>query len=242
MRSYHPLAALIATLTGLLVASGEAHPSGRWQWPVDGRVTERFRTSGNPFAAGQHRGVDIAARPGTPVRAACAGRVTFAGRLPQGRSGVTIACGDLAATHLGLGGTTARRGETVRAGETIGRAAGGHMQLGAREREDRFGYLDPLRLLEQDPPPLGAAPARREPRERPRGARPSAAPRAGRGYAVAPRSESVDAVAPARTPAVSPLAFAGLAVLLAALPGGGLVAGRRRRARSAAARAAATAR
>jgi hypothetical protein len=221
MRSYHLLAALLATLTALLIAPGEARSTERWQWPVGGEVVRGFSTTENRFAAGQHRGIDIATRPGAGVRAACPGRVTFAGRLPGGARGVTIACGDLAATHLGLATTRVRRGATARAGETIGTAATDHVQLGARRHADRFGYLDPLRLLAPDPPPLGAAPARGRPR--------------GEGPRAETRAESAGATAP-ETRAVSPLAFAGVALLLAALPAGGLAAGRRRRARSAATR------
>ena len=48
--------------------------------PVHGAIARGFDYAGDPFARGHHRGVDLAAGPGTPVRAACPGRVTFAGR------------------------------------------------------------------------------------------------------------------------------------------------------------------
>jgi len=53
-------------------------------WPTEGQVTSRFGPRTSPFT-GQpqhHTGVDIAAPPGTPVRAPAAGVVTFAGPLP----------------------------------------------------------------------------------------------------------------------------------------------------------------
>ena len=53
-------------------------------WPTEGQVTSRFGPRTSPFT-GQpqhHTGVDIAAPPGTPVRAPAAGIVTFAGPLP----------------------------------------------------------------------------------------------------------------------------------------------------------------
>ena len=42
--------------------------------PVPGDVARGFSYAGDPFAAGHHRGVDLAARAGEPVRAACGGR------------------------------------------------------------------------------------------------------------------------------------------------------------------------
>ena len=46
--------------------------------PLEGRVVRGFDAPPSPYAAG-HRGVDLAARAGSAVRAAAAGRVYFAG-------------------------------------------------------------------------------------------------------------------------------------------------------------------
>ena len=56
--------------------------------PVPGEVVRAFAYAGDPFARGHHRGLDLAAAPGAPVRAACSGRVTFAGRA--GASGRAV--------------------------------------------------------------------------------------------------------------------------------------------------------
>ena len=64
--------------------------AGRWQRPVAGPLARPFDYGGDPFAAGRHRGVDFAVRPGEPVRSACAGRVVFAGTA--GASGPTVRC------------------------------------------------------------------------------------------------------------------------------------------------------
>ena len=54
-------------------------------WPVAGRITSSFGWRRDPFGSGRqefHNGIDIAARMGTPVRAAMGGRVSAAGFDP----------------------------------------------------------------------------------------------------------------------------------------------------------------
>ena len=107
-----------------------------WIRPVDGPVTRAFSVSADRFAAGQHRGVDLAAAPGAPVRAACDGRVSFAGRVPRGGRTVSVRCGSLVATHQHLGSMAVARGQVVTAGAPIGRSGRArqrpHVHLGAR--------------------------------------------------------------------------------------------------------------
>src|SRR4051812_5455832 len=71
--------ALCAAALVLLVAAPNVRAA--WQPPVDGDVLRRFATGPDPYARGQHRGVDLAAAPGATVRAACPGRVRFAGAV-----------------------------------------------------------------------------------------------------------------------------------------------------------------
>ncbi len=161
----------------LALAAAPAAASERWRWPLRGDVVTPFHLAPSRFAAGQHRGIDIAAPAGASVRSACGGIVRFAGRLPGRGLGVSVACGALVATYLELGRTSVTRGARVAAGERIGTVAASHLQLGARRVGDPFGYVDPLTLLaEQRPPPLGGAPRPRGPRMRGR-PRPRAAPR-----------------------------------------------------------------
>lgn len=144
-----------------------------WLWPVRGRVVRRFFVVGNRFARGQHRGVSIAAAPGVAVRAPCGGQVLFAGRVPDSGPTVTVGCGRLNATLTRLGAVRVRRGAWLAPGEGVGSAgAAAAVQLGARVRAIRDGYLDPLTLLRADPPPplppLGPAPRSRPRSEPPR--------------------------------------------------------------------------
>ncbi|WSA40932.1 M23 family metallopeptidase [Streptomyces sp. NBC_01808] len=128
-------------------------------WPVDGGprgrpVVERgFEAPRSPYGPG-HRGVDLRAAAGQPVRAAAAGRVSFAGRV-AGR-------GVLAVDHPGTGRPPLRttyepvvpaviKGERVGKGQVIGHLQGGGyhcasacLHWGLRRGPD---YLDPLSLL-----------------------------------------------------------------------------------------------
>ena len=92
--------------------------------------------------------MDLAARPGEPVRAAVAGTVAFAGSV-AGR-GVVEHRPRSVPDHVRAGATRgSRAGQRVGLGETIGRvAAGGHcdgcLHWGLRRGET---YLDPLLLI-----------------------------------------------------------------------------------------------
>ena len=81
------------TLVVVLLAVGATEARGTpggWTWPVEGRViTPYSNDNSQPYAGGMHRGIDIAAPVGTPVRAAHGGEVTYAG--PLGSAGLTVA-------------------------------------------------------------------------------------------------------------------------------------------------------
>jgi Peptidase family M23 len=202
--------------------------------PVDGEVTRGF-DPGLPYEGGRHRGVDLAAAPGTPVRAACGGPVAFAGRI-GGTGIVTLRCGSWRVTHMPLATITAR-GHVAR-GAPVGTVAASSvhhgLHLGVRRHGTRFGYVDPLRFLARRSPPV---PLGRGPRGRARGPRPAPRlvrpPRAARPRS-APRLVRPPRAAPrlvGRPRPSSPLApwpaWAGLALVLA---GAGLRVRARRRA------------
>src|SRR3954469_18735929 len=156
-------ASLFALLVPRPAGAAPSLRDHRWRWPVEGAVVGRFAYARSaPFTAGARRGIDIAAAPGAAVRSACRGRVSFAGAVPGGRGlGVTVRCGALVATHLGLARLAVRRGRRVAAGvrPRPGRAAragrggrrvaagarggavgpAGTVRLGARRSDDRFG-------------------------------------------------------------------------------------------------------
>jgi len=140
---------------------------------VRGLLVSRFAVGPDRFAPGQRRGIVIAARAGAPVRAACAGTVSFAGFVGDNGLTVAVACGALTATYVHLGSLRVRRGAAVAREERIGsvglsgrpRGAMPQVGLGARLRGGDREYVDPLRLLgEPDAArpgaPVGPPPAR----------------------------------------------------------------------------------
>jgi hypothetical protein len=157
---------VMAVVLGLIAA-----PAHAWRRPLPGPVLRGFAYSeAEPFAAGQHRGADFAGAPGAVVRAACSGRVAYAGR-----GVVTLRCGPWRVTHLPLATLTVHAGARVREGARLGTPAASAehagLHLGVRRAGDRFAYVDPLALLGPEMPrvgPPGVAPRRVSPPAHPR--------------------------------------------------------------------------
>jgi hypothetical protein len=149
MRRLVLLPALLAFLVG-------AVPALAWTWPVAGPVLQPFALEGNPYAAGQHRGIDVAADDGAPVLAPAGGTVTFAGTVPTGGRTVTIKTSDgFAVTLLHLGAIVVAEGDAVAEGAQVGVAGWSgdaehqapSVHLGVRIAADASAYVDPLLLL-----------------------------------------------------------------------------------------------
>jgi hypothetical protein len=208
---------LICTLAaGLHFLSSDVLAAGGWTWPVRGPVITAYRNGSDPYAAGQHRGIDIGAPTGTRVVAAVGGTVTFSGVV--GSSGLTVAertaDGRFDLSYLHLSSVAVHRGDSLPAGAVIGAvgtsgrrsAAAPHLHFGVREAGRRTAYRDPLDFLA--PPPAGNAP---EPAPAPTPApvvQPAAAGRApGPAPAPAPARPGLPRVPlalPGRSPSASP--------------------------------------
>jgi hypothetical protein len=141
----------------LTIALVFAPAAGAWTWPADGPVLQPFsfdRTQ--PYAAGQHRGLDIGGDPGASVLAPAAGVVTFAGSVPTSGKSITIETADgydVTLTHLGS--ITVQKGATVAEGDGVGtigpsgdpEVSEPYVHLGIRLDADEQGYLDPAGFL-----------------------------------------------------------------------------------------------
>lgn len=127
--------------------------AGRLAWPVSGRVTSRFGTRIHPQfkTKSMHTGIDIAAPSGTPVKAAAAGEVLFAGWL-RGYGQIVILDhgGSLTTVYAHLSRMGVREGQRVSAGYIIGNvgstgvATGPHLHFEVR---DGGNAKDPLHFL-----------------------------------------------------------------------------------------------
>jgi len=125
----------------------------RLVWPVEGKVTSRFGPRG--FFHVQHRGVDIKAPKGTPVRAAAAGTVAFSGRQSSYGRVIKIDHPNGLRTIYAHNSTNfVKAGQRVKAGAIIaavgqtGRATTNHLHFEVRRHDVA---RDPLPLLRSEP-------------------------------------------------------------------------------------------
>jgi hypothetical protein len=208
-----PITATAALLAALLLAPADAHATAPWTWPVQGEVVTPFRNGADPYAAGQHRGVDIAAPVGARVVAAAPGTITFAGTV--GSSGLTVAertaDGSYVLSYLHLASVTVRRGDTVAAGDALGAVGTSgrrsterpHLHFGVRESGDRHAYVDPLRFL-APPTQAPGAPQPPAPVGVPVTPPPATAPVTGLAADAAPAPSAAPAPAPVPSGAPAP--------------------------------------
>lgn len=145
---------VLLVLPLLLVAaagrgSAAADPVGVWPLSPRPDVVGDFDPPSSTWGAG-HRGVDLAGRPGQPVRSALPGRISFTGAV-AGRPVVTVSHGGTRTTYEPVS-TVLPRGTRVGAGSVIGTlgVVGSHcfpaacLHWGWLRGET---YLDPLRLV-----------------------------------------------------------------------------------------------
>jgi hypothetical protein len=183
---------MLAAAVIVLVAFGaRAAPAGAnaegWTWPLAGPViTPYLNDNSRPYAAGMHRGIDIAAAVGTKVVSAHAGSVTYAGSL--GSSGLTVAVatsdGAYVTSYLHLSRISVKRGDALEAGGEVGgvgttgtrSATEPHLHFGVRRADEPDSYVDPQSLLPTPTPPQRAVPQASVPARLPVRAGPASAP------------------------------------------------------------------
>jgi hypothetical protein len=150
------IGACAVVLTVSAAPAGAADPpplTGARQRPVNGAVVRPFEQPVSVYGPG-HRGVDFAAPPGTPVRAANDGVVTFAGSV-AGSLHVTVAHeGNLRTSSSFLQSIAVHEGEVVARGTVVGTAGGAGpehdgsvLHFGLRVGDV---YVDPMVLFAPD--------------------------------------------------------------------------------------------
>src|SRR5262245_12860655 len=65
-----------------------------WSWPAGGEVLKPYSLGPDPYAGGQHRGIDVAAAADEAIRAPATGAVTFVGSVAANGRTVTIVTTD----------------------------------------------------------------------------------------------------------------------------------------------------
>ncbi|MFD3821506.1 M23 family metallopeptidase [Streptomyces sp. NPDC058625] len=117
----------LAALAGDTARAGAGVPAVGRVWPVGvrPRVLRGWEPPETPYGRG-HRGADLAAVPGTPVRAVAAGRVSFAGQV-AGRGVVSVELSDTGTPPLRTTyepvHPSVEKGARVAPGEVVGAVA-----------------------------------------------------------------------------------------------------------------------
>ncbi|HEY5528422.1 MAG TPA: peptidoglycan DD-metalloendopeptidase family protein [Thermoleophilia bacterium] len=144
----------ITALLKKIAGSGTApHGNGVLAWPVNGNVTSGFGYRMHPIfhVMKMHTGVDISAGMGTPIKAAAAGTVIFAGWRGGYGQAVIISHGNgLATLYAHQSKLLVSVGDKVKRGEVIGKvgstgySTGPHLHFEVRvggNPVDPMGYL-----------------------------------------------------------------------------------------------------
>jgi len=125
-----------------------SYGKGKLLWPVRGKVTSRFGRRGSRM----HDGIDIAAKAGTPVRAAASGEVVYSDSRLSGYGKLVILRHgrNLFTAYAHNQRNLVKKGSRVKAGDTIarvgstGRASGPHLHFEVRHGSTP---VDPLAYL-----------------------------------------------------------------------------------------------
>ncbi len=125
-----------------------------FKWPVAGSVSSLFgnRTK-RRRQSGFHEGIDIAAPRGTPVKAARAGHVIYAGNRIRGYGNMIIVrhMDDYSTVYAHLSKMNVKKGQFIARGQKLGavgrtgHASGTHLHFEIREKQTP---LDPLLFLQ----------------------------------------------------------------------------------------------
>jgi murein DD-endopeptidase MepM/ murein hydrolase activator NlpD len=128
-------------------ANAPTRATGRFVWPVSGRITQYFSR--------RHNGLDIATRAGTPIHAADSGRVIWAGWRTDGLgycvmidhgNGLTTVYGHMIRQPPVYVGKYVTRGQVIGYIGSTGRSTGPHVHFMVKVGAGR-NYRNPLGYL-----------------------------------------------------------------------------------------------
>lgn len=146
-------------VTGEQIRAGEATPRDSapdypWLWPTDGQrlVIAPFRAPAHDYGPG-HRGMDVAAEPGSQVHSPADGVIAFRGTVVD-RPLITIDHGRGYVTTLEPVASDLSPGDVVTAGDVLGTLAdGGHAPRGTLHVGVRVDdvYVNPRGLFGRPP-------------------------------------------------------------------------------------------
>jgi hypothetical protein len=163
-RAAHPLlfvvCALTALLAGALPAVGLSTPTqaadepGSWFTPVPGfEIVRAFDKPARNWEQG-HRGIDVAALPGEPIRAPESGTVRFSGNV-AGRPVLSLHVGDHVVSFEPVE-SDLHTGDEVFAGHPVGTVAApshcepGCVHVGVWRSDTEKDYLNPAQFFSAD--------------------------------------------------------------------------------------------
>ncbi len=154
--------AIVVAALAMVALPSTAHA---WTWPAPGDVLAPFVLGGDPYAGGQHRGIDVEGEKDGVVLAPASGVVAFAGSVGANGKVVTIETdGGYSVTLVHLSALSVGKGDALSEGAPVGTIGPSgtpehevpYVHLGIRVTSDPQGYVDPLRLL---PPRVAPAPS-----------------------------------------------------------------------------------
>jgi hypothetical protein len=152
-RALQVVALCVTLLPTTLVASAGAAPPPAYEAPVDAPIVDPYRPPATRFGPG-NRGLEYGTDPGTDVRAAADGLVTFAGVVAGARHVTVLHEDGLRTSYSFLDRVDVVVGQRVRQRQVLGTTLG-HLHLGARAGD---AYLDPASLFHARPPHVELVP------------------------------------------------------------------------------------
>jgi murein DD-endopeptidase MepM/ murein hydrolase activator NlpD len=141
----------LSTVEASMTSTTGSTTAGTLAWPLHGPIVRGYEQPSGPYSSG-HRGIDIGAPVGTPVKAAAPGVVHFAGKV-AGSLFVSIDHdAGLQTTYSWVSEIDTKKGANVQRGDVIALSGTGHpgttesthLHFGVKQDGE---YVDPMLYL-----------------------------------------------------------------------------------------------